>query len=390
MKSPVSKTLTALAALGLWLAPAHAAEIELPDQMTWTSYNSQSIVYSESIAIGKVLEKHYGMKLQVIPVRNGFSRLLPLLSGKAQLMTSGGDGYFAQEGAFIFAKKGYGPVKLRIALYNTTNPGNGAAVAADAGIKTWADAKGKRVAIVQGSAAPAKVVEAALAFAGLTWDDVVRVPVSSWSAGQEAVATGQADIAAANTTSVSVEQLANSPRGIYWPQTPHDDAEGWARLNDVAPYIQKAVMCKGIGIPKDKCIEVNGYGYPGYFVLPELDQKTVYSLVKSMDVHFDELVNAFPRTAGYKLEDQILEQAWPWHDGSIEYFKEKGLWTDKAQAHQEMLLKRQDVLAEAWNAMNAGEVPDDEAAFAEKWSKVRADYLRKADLPVVYEDVWNY
>ena len=387
--SMLNRFTAAAIAAALPLAAA-AQEVTLPDQMTWASYDSQSIVYAESIAIGKVLENHHGMKLQVIPVRNGFSRMLPLFSGKADIVTTGSDGYFAQEGAFIFAKKGYGPQKLRIVAYNETNPGNGAAVTADSGIKTWEDAKGKRVAVVQGSAAPAKVVEASLAFAGLTWDDVVRVPVSSWSAGQQALINGQADIAAANTTSPSVERLANSPRGIFWPPTPHDDAEGWARMNAVAPYIQKAEICKGIGIPDGECVQINGYGYPEYLALPEADVDTVYSLVKAMDMHHDEIATAFPRAAGYAFGNQRLKQSWPWHDGAIKYFKEKGVWTDDAQAHHDMLLKRQDVLAAAWQEANSGDVPDDEAAFAERWSEIRARHLAEAGMPVVYEDVWNY
>lgn len=369
---------------------AHADEVPLPDRMTWASYDSQSIVYAESIAIGKVLETHYGTKLQAIPIRNGFSRMLPLFSGKADIVTTGSDGYFAQEGAFIFAKQGYGPQRLRIIAYNETNPGNGAAVTADSGIKTWADAKGKRVAVVQGSAAPAKVVEASLAFAGLTWDDVVRVPVSSWSAGQEALINGQADIAAANTTSPSVERLANSPRGIHWPATSHDDTEGWARLNAVAPYIQQAEICQGIGIPEGECVQINGYGYPEYLALPDLDEDTVYGLVKAMDIHSDEIATAFPRAKGYAFANQRMQQAWPWHDGAIRYFKEKGVWDDAAQAHHEMLLTRQDVLAAAWDEMTTGDVPGDEAEFAAKWSDIRARHLREAELPVVYDDVWNY
>lgn len=367
-----------------------ADEASLPKQMTWASYDSQSIVYAESIAIGKVLENHYGMKLQVVPVRNGFSRMLPLLSGKADIVTTGSDGYFAQEGAFIFAKQGYGPQRLRLVSYNEINPGNGAAVTADSGIQTWADAKGKRVAVVQGSAASAKVVEASLAFAGLTWGDVVRVPVSSWSAGQEALINGQADIAAANTTSPSVERLANSPRGIFWPPTAHDDTEGWERLTAVAPYIQKAEICQGIGIPKGECVEINGYGYPEYLARPDLSDDTVYALIKAMDVHAEEMATAFPRAKGYAFEKQRMQQAWPWHDGAIRYFKEKGIWDADAQAHHDMLLKRQDALAAAWQELNAGEVPGDEADFAAKWSEIRAKHLREVGLAVVYDDVWNF
>jgi uncharacterized protein len=380
-----------LAAAGLSMSlSVQAADITLPKQMSMTSYNSQSIVTAQSIAMGKVFEKHYGMKMQVIPVRNGFSRLLPLLSGKAQMMTTGTDGYLAQEGAFIFAKKGYGPQKLRLVLYNEANPGNGAAVAADAGIKTWKDVKGKRVAVVQGSAAPTKVVEAILAFAGYGWDDVIRVPVSSWSAGQDAVITGQADVCAANVISGSVERLANSPRGIYWPTTPHGDTAGWKRLQAIAPYIQKAKICKGIGIKKGECKELNGYGYPEWLVMAGYDANVVYNLTKAVDANFAEIKTAAPRSDGYDWAKQQAIKPWPWHDGAIRYFKEQGRWSDAAQKHHEMLLKRQDVLAAAWAALNAGKTPDEEAAFGAAWSKARAEHLKKAGLPVVYEDVWNF
>jgi ABC-type nitrate/sulfonate/bicarbonate transport system substrate-binding protein len=49
------------------------------------------------------------------------------------------------------------------------------ATAKDANINTVADLKGKRVAWVRGSDALNIGVEAVLAFAGLTWDDVVKV-----------------------------------------------------------------------------------------------------------------------------------------------------------------------------------------------------------------------
>ena len=365
---------------------ATAEEVELPDRMTWTNYNSQSLMFAQSVAIGEILENKYGMKLTVMPVNSGFARTVAL-NGRADMILNGTDGYFAQEGAFAFARPGAGPMKVRLVLYNEIEPGNGVLAAGDAGIETAADIKGKRVAFLQGSPSSNKVVEATLAFAGLTWDDVTKIPVSSFSDAHDAIINGQADVASGNMIAASVERVASSPRGIQWIATPHDDAEGWARLNDVAPYIQKQVVDKGIGLEEGAGLQFNGYGYPEWLTKPDYDADAIYNLVKAIDLNFEEIVRSAPQSDGYALDKQRLQNQWPWHEGAIRYFKEKGLWNDEAQAHQDKLVERQDVLAKAWEEFTAGDAPSDEEAFAKAWGEARAAALEAADMPVVYRDV---
>lgn len=378
-------------AAGLAFAGGAAADdgVKLPSQMTWTNYNSQSIMFAQAVAIGEFLDDKYGMRLTVMPVNSGYARALPLKSGRADMMLTGTDGFFAQEGAFAFAKAEAGPMPLQLVLYNEIQPGNGVLAAADADIASVSDLKGKRVTYLQGSPSSNKVVEATLAFADLTWDDVVRVPVSSFSDAHEAIINGQADAAAGNMISGSVERVANSPRGLVWPPTPHDDAEGWERLKAVAPYVQKANMTKGIGIEDGSSVEFNGYGYPEWLVMADYDADTVYNLVKAMDINFAEISASAPRSEGYALDRQNMQNAWPWHEGAVRYFKEKGMWTDADEAHNQGLLKRQKVLADAWAAFMAGDTPSGEEEFAKAWGKARAAALTEADLPVIYNDVWG-
>jgi hypothetical protein len=47
-----------------------------------------------------------------------------------------------------------------------------------------------------------------------------------------------------------------------------------------------------------------------------------------------------------------------------------------------MLLKRQDVLQDAWKAFGKLEVAEEK--FADEWMKFRADKLTEADMPVVF------
>jgi hypothetical protein len=59
------------------------------------------------------------------------------------------------------------------------------------------------------------------------------------------------------------------------------------------------------------------------------------------------------------------------------------VWTDAAQKHNDALLKRQEVLAAAWKAFVATNPAEDK--FAAAWVTARADALKKAGMPPVFE-----
>jgi hypothetical protein len=70
------------------------------------------------------------------------------------------------------------------------------------------------------------------------------------------------------------------------------------------------------------------------------------------------------------------------HDGAVRYYKERGLWTAEHQKHNDAMIKRQDVLAAAWNAYKPNASSDD-GEFAKGWMKARAAALDKAGMDVV-------
>ena len=61
------------------------------------------------------------------------------------------------------------------------------ATAKDANIRSLKDLKGKRVAFVKGAASLENSMRGMLAFAGLTWDDVIKVEVPGYAASIQAV-----------------------------------------------------------------------------------------------------------------------------------------------------------------------------------------------------------
>ena len=114
---------------------------------------------------------------------------------------NGAGTYFASEGVFNFGAKGWGPQKVRMVISATSDGNVSLAVAGDAGVKTMADLKGKRVAVVRSSPALTIGAQAHLAFAGLTFDDVEVVEFGGYGASWKAMVNGQVDAAIASTTS---------------------------------------------------------------------------------------------------------------------------------------------------------------------------------------------
>ncbi len=364
-----------------------AAEGDLPRQLSVTAYGTASSGYAQLLAIGNVLKEKYGTSIRIIPGKNDISRMIPLKKKIADYCACSIASYFAQEGAAIFAVPDWGPQRL-FNIFNSGRGDNGLSflIAGDAGVKTWADIKGKRVGTVVASPAVEYNTTGMLAFAGLSWDDVERVEFPGFKQMVSGIVTGQVDVVFGNTTGAYTEQLAASPRGLVWLPFPHDDEAAWDRFTAVAPYFNKLSVSEGVALDQNTTgkipYEGAGFPYPIYVTYGHKTDDEVYALTKAVLDNYDSYATAAPASAGYQLDRQVLTWVMPYHPGSIRYFKEKNMWDDAAETHNQMLLKRQDVLARAWQAMTAKEVAKDQ--FSEQWLKMRAQYLTDAGLPVVF------
>jgi len=376
----IAGAVSALLVSSALVTPAVADEVKLPSTIAWTAYNTGTTGYNQSVAIGKALKDKYGVSLRVVPGKNDISRLTPLRTGKVQFVANGGATYFASEGVSLFAAREWGPMKLRLLMSATSNANLQVGTAKDANIKTYADLKGKRVAYVIGSDALNIGTEAILAFGGLTWDDVTKVEFPGYGASWKGLLNNQVDAAFASTVSGPTRKLEASPRGIYWPAMPANDAEGWARLSKVAPYIIPHTATDGSGnISKETPVEGAGYPYPILITLAKQDPVLVYSMTKSIHVTYPDFENAMPALIGWSLERQSFQWAVPYHEAAIKYWKEIGAWTGEMQKHNDGLIARQDVLAAAWATMEGKNISDDDA-YKVEWIKVRKAALTKAGM----------
>ena len=355
-----------IAAAALFAAPAFA--LELPKQLTWTAYDTGSAGYNQAVAIGSALQNAAGTSLRVLPGKNDVSRTEPLRQGRVEFSATGvGGSFMAQEGVFEFGAENWGPQKIRVLLANNGGTvGLAVGVAADAGVTTYADLKGKRVAWIAGAPALNVNVGAYLAYGGLTWDDVERVDFGGFGDSWKGLTNGQVDAAFASTNSGLAYEAAAGPRGLMWPPVDPNDAEGIARMREIAPFFAPMVAKVGAAIDGGPGAPTAGYAYPVLTAMDTQDADLVYNMTKAMVELFPEYDGKAPGIGGWALAKQDFQWVVPYHAGAVRYFKEVGAWTDEAEAHNANLIARQETLAAAWEELKAASPENWEEAWAAK------------------------
>lgn len=366
---------TTVVAFGFTASMGVAQDLDLPRQLSWTAYDTGSAGYNQAVAIGAALQDAAGVNLRVLPGKNDVSRTEPLRQGRVEFSATGvGGSFMAQEGVFDFGAENWGPQPIRVLLANNGGAINLAVgVAGDLGIETYADLKGKRVSYIVGAPALNVNTEAYLAYGGLTWDDVERVDFGGVGASWTGLIEGQVDAAFASTNSGKAYEAEAGPRGLFWPPIDPDDTEGFARMQEIAPFFTLNKAKVGATIDGTDGYQGAGYAYPVLTSIAATDEALVYNMTKAMVELFPKYDGNSPGIGGWALDKQNMEWVVPYHEGAIRYFEEVGAWSDTAQAHNDNLVKRQEALAAAWEATKASNPSDWEAAWSEARRKALAD-----------------
>ncbi len=380
------RATAAVAAALLVSGLACAQDIKVPQSLTMTAYDTGSSGFSMAVAIGKMMKDKHGTDLRVLPAGNDIARLAPLKAGRAQASAMGVGSYFAAEGVFEFGSKDWGPQPLRLMLASTSCNGLSLGVAKDAGVKEIKDLKGKRVGFVVGSPALNQNALAVLAYGGLTQADVKIVEFSSYGAMWKGIVNNEIDAAFASTISGQSREVDASPRGLIWPPAPAADKAAWARVQKVGPYFYPhMVSCGSGGLSKTNPVELPAYPYPIFMAYASQPADVVHAITKSMIVNYDAYKDGAPGADGLELKRQNLSWVLPYHEGAVKAIKEAGVWTAEAQAHNDMLVKRQNTLAAAWGEFMKSSPPEDKDAFYKAWMAKRKDAMVKAGMDPIFE-----
>ena len=386
-KRCIAVMATSAALLQIPAVQAQNAQPELPRQMAWTAYNLGTTGYNQSVAIGAMLRDQYNITLRVIPGQNDVSRLLPLKTGRVEFSANGVATYFAQEGVYQFGDQQWGPQPLRMLITSNGLSNQAVAVAADVGVSSFAELRGRRVPFVRAAPALNISMEAYLACGGLGWDDVVRVDFPGYDAMWEGLINGDVDVAFGTTVSGPTRRLEASPRGIAWLPAPHDDETCWNNMLSVAPYFTRHMATRGPGISDDNPQEAGTYPYPMLITQDSQDENTVYWMTRVIHENYDAYKDADPGAIGWALERQVFDWVVPYHEGAVRYWREVGAWTEALDEHNNELIRRQSVLAAAWQEATSSRIRDRDE-FQRNWQQVRSRHLSEAGFDPVWE-TWD-
>ena len=374
----------ALGAAALGIALSAQAQ-KLPSTLTFTAYDTGSSGFNIAVAVGKTLKDKHGTDVRVLPAGNDVARLAPLKANRAQASAMGIGVYFAQEGVFEFGVKDWGPQPLRLILASSACNAISLGVAKDTGVKEIKDLKGKRIGMVVGSPALNQNAFAIIAFGGLTRNDVKLVEFSSYGAMWKGIINNEVDAAIASTISGQAKEAEASPRGLLFPPTPAADSAGWERLRKFGPYYAPHKATCGVGITAANPVELPNYPYPIFMAYASQPAGLVYNLAAAMIKGYDGYKDGAPGADGLELKRQVLAWALPYHEGTVRALKEAGVWKAEHEAHNQGLLKRQQILASAWSAHLKSNPPEDAAAFRKGWMSARGAALKKGGMEAIFE-----
>ena len=365
--------------------PSLAEDIKLPPTMGVTAYDTGTAGFNIAVGVGKMMKDKYGTDLRVLPAGNDVARLAPLRAKRAVMSAMGSGTYFAQEGVFEFGAREWGPQPLQLLLSTVDCNAGSLGVAADIGVKEIKDLKGKRVGFVVGSPALNQNSLAILAFGGLKQSDVKAVEFASYGAMWKGLINNDTDAAFGTTITGPAKEAETSPRGLIWPPLPTNDKAGWERVQKVGSFFFPHRATCGAGISPEKPIELGTYPYPIFVAYASVPADQVYAITKAMIVNYDAYKDSAPGAGGLAADRQTKNWVVPVHPGAVKALKEAGQWSDQQEAHNNALIKRQDVLTAAWAEYGKSNPPSDDKAFLEGWMKARAAALAKANMPNGFE-----
>ncbi len=339
-----------------------------PKLVTVATFDIGASGYAEMSAINDAIFKNFQVKIRNMPIGNSVARAIATRSGTTMLWQSCSAYYPCAEGLDDFASLQWGPQPLRVVFMSNRKANFSLATSKKSGIKTVADVKGKRVGWIVGNPAINMQTEAYLAYGGLTRDDVELVEFPGYTASLRGLISGKADVVMAACSSTGSYEIESSPVGLQWIPFPHDNKDGWAKIQDKASFVAPVVVTSGAGIAKGESLEAGTYPCPVVVAYDKQDANIVYWMTKMIAESWEQFKGNIDSGPYWNIDECLQARlAVPFHDGAVKYFKEVGKWTDELEKRQQYLVKRQQVLAAAFEKAN-----DDFLAAGKKSKEFKA------------------
>jgi TRAP transporter TAXI family solute receptor len=286
-----------------------------------------SFTHSAGSAVAKIMVEKLGLKATVQPGSIGpFGAIDAGLADYALCPAS--DLSLAVMGVEEYKEQG---PKQNLRMVATLMPMWAALhVLKDSDIKAIKDLKGKRVPSgFHATKAIARTIEAHLANAGLTYNDVKQVPTPNASRGAEDFGNGKTDVLYFALGSAAVMEVSTKVGGLR--VLPLDDSrEALARMQKILPVsyvmeVNPSATTVGLTGPTKLATQDTVI-----YTHVKSSEEVVYKVVKAIYQSKEDLVASF---AGFRsFSVQRMSMPVPkvvFHPGAIRFYKEIGLWPPK-------------------------------------------------------------
>lgn len=202
----------------------------------------------------------------------------------------------------------------------------GPTVAAKSDIKKLADIKGKRVPYgFKASPLFGLIMEAWLANAGLTPDDVEKIPAVGLPQSWQIFKEGKVDMVISAVGTGAVKEMDASIDGGVRYISLNTDPEAVKALLKYFPrsYISEVKPEKGLtGLTEPQKILFYDYMVWGS---KDVDDEAMYTAAKAIYENADELKAASPIWRPFDVKKMAKDQGTEYHPGAMKFYKEVGL-----------------------------------------------------------------
>jgi TRAP transporter TAXI family solute receptor len=341
--------IASLLFMGITAGPASAqSEKKYPKIVRFASLKEGSVLYILISGLAKVASDNSPMTVTVIPTE-GATIWLPMMTADKGTIDIGMENFAAMYNMWtgvvgppplpkgISGKPPY-PQTPNVRMLNA-GPLLEASmlVRKDSGMKDVRDLKGKRIAW-EWTAFPPNIgfTISSLLNGGLTLDDVKTVPVTEVVSAVKAVQEGRIDstVCALGMSAIAEADALVGVRFLNGSMDPKLVKEGQRAMPGGYSVVQHAGPP---GVPEDTVM----WGIPlGNVVTTRMPDYVAYKLVETWWNHYQEYQPIHPILKTWTPDTFINPHfTLPYHDGAVQFYKEKGVWTSEMEKKQQELLK---------------------------------------------------
>ena len=319
-------------------APAEKATAEKwPEAITVGTSPTGGMGYTVGTAYCEMIKKYVGITATPEPATGAGVHISLMKRGESECLVFGiYEPYAATHGIGPYEKEGKQPIRLISQLYLAPWV---MAARANSDIYSIGDLRGKRVPWeLPGSIVSNLCLQTLYDAYGLTEDDMKPLRMSGADV-HPTFREGSLDfLMYPNSITRNIGLWEETSRSIDLRYLSIGETE-MAKIREKLPWTSTWVMPAGFIRLQDE--PVSTFGFRMIFACrTDLPDSLVYEITKACWEHSDELIQIHAIFGEFMLEDSLIPPfAIPFHQGTVKYLEEKGLWSEEVKSAQEAVLR---------------------------------------------------